>query len=60
MEQYILEQKKGEGSFSEVFQAHSIKDHKKVAIKCMKRKYETTETVKKLKEINALKLLTPH
>jgi len=31
-----------------------------VAIKCMKKKYETIEKVKKLKEIQALKLLTPH
>jgi renal tumor antigen len=40
--------------------AQSIKNHKLVAIKCMKKKYETIEKVKKLKEIQALKLLTPH
>jgi serine/threonine protein kinase len=40
--------------------AQSIKTHKLVAIKCMKKKYETIEKVKKLKEIQALKLLTPH
>jgi serine/threonine protein kinase len=60
MEQYRLEAKKGEGTFSEVFMAQSIKTHKLVAIKCMKKKYETIEKVKKLKEIQALKLLTPH
>jgi renal tumor antigen len=40
--------------------AQSIRNHKMVAIKCMKKKYETIEKVKKLKEIQALKLLTPH
>jgi renal tumor antigen len=40
--------------------AQSIRNHKLVAIKCMKKKYETIEKVKKLKEIQALKLLTPH
>ena len=40
--------------------AQSIKTHKLVAIKCMKKKYETIEKVKKLKEIQALKLLSPH
>ena len=60
MDQYRLEAKKGEGTFSEVFMAQSIKNHKLVAIKCMKKKYETIEKVKKLKEIQALKLLTPH
>ena len=60
MDQYRLEAKKGEGTFSEVFMAQSIKTHKLVAIKCMKKKYETIEKVKKLKEIQALKLLSPH
>jgi len=49
MDQYRLEAKKGEGTFSEVFMAQSIKTHKFVAIKCMKKKYETIEKVKKLK-----------
>jgi len=40
--------------------AQSIKNHKFVAIKCMKKKYETIEKVKKLKEIQAVKLLTPN
>jgi len=40
--------------------AQSIRNNKFVAIKCMKKKYETIEKVKKLKEIQALKLLTPH
>ena len=40
--------------------AYSLKTGKYVAIKCMKKKFETIEKVKKLKEIQALKLLSPH
>ena len=40
--------------------AQTIKNHKYVAIKWMKKKYETIEKVKKLKEIQALKMLMPH
>ena len=40
--------------------AQSLKNGRHYAIKCMKKKYETIEKVKKLKEIQALKLLTPH
>ena len=40
--------------------AQSIKNSKFVAIKCMKKKYETVEKVRKLKEIQALKLLQPY
>lgn len=60
MDQYRLESKKGEGTFSEVFMAQSIKNHKYVAIKCMKKKYESIEKVRRLKEIQALKMLMPH
>jgi renal tumor antigen len=60
MDQYRLEVKKGEGSFSEVFMAQSLRNHKHYALKLMKKKYETIEKVKKLKEIQALKLLMPH
>jgi renal tumor antigen len=60
MDQYRLEAKRGDGTFSEVFMAYSLKTGKYVAIKCMKKKFETIEKVKKLKEIQALKLLSPH
>lgn len=60
MDQYRLEVKKGEGTFSEVFMAQSIRNHKYVAVKLMKKKYETIEKVRKLKEIQALKMLMPH
>ena len=51
MDQYRLEVKKGEGSFSEVFMAQSLRNHKHYALKLMKKKYETIEKVRKLKEI---------
>lgn len=60
MDQYRLESKKGEGTFSEVFMAQSIVNHKYYAVKLMRKKYETIEKVKKLKEIQALKMLMPH
>lgn len=39
MDQYRLEAKRGEGTFSEVFMAQSLKNNRYVAIKCMKKKY---------------------
>lgn len=60
MDQYRLESKKGEGTFSEVFVAQSVKNHRYFAIKMMRKKYETIEKVSKLKEIQALKMLMPH
>lgn len=60
MNQYRLEEKIGDGTFSEVFRATSIDTGQIVAIKCMKKKYEKIEQVKKLPEIQALKMLSPH
>ena len=51
MDQYKLEYEKGSGTFSVVFTAMSLKTGKYVAIKCM---------IKKLKEIQALNLLSSH
>lgn len=48
MDQYRLESKKGDGAFSEVFQAHSVKTGRQVAIKCMKKQYHSIEKVRKL------------
>jgi renal tumor antigen len=42
-----------------VFTALSLKSGKYVAIKCMKKKFDSLEKVKKLKEIQALNIL-PH
>jgi renal tumor antigen len=41
--EYRLISKKGEGTFSEVFKAQSIKTGKQVAIKCMKNHFESIE-----------------
>lgn len=58
MDQYKLEAKKGDGAFSEVFMAKSLKTGKHVAIKCLKKKFDNIEKVKKIKEIQALKHLS--
>ena len=60
MDQYKLEYEKGSGTFSVVFTALSLKSGKQVAIKCMKKKFETLERVKKLKEIQALNIMSGH
>lgn len=43
-----------------VFTALSLKSGKYVAIKCMKKKFDSLEKVKKLKEIQALNILSTH
>ena len=43
--EYRLISKKGEGTFSEVLKAQSIKTGKYVAIKCMKNHFDTIEQV---------------
>ena len=60
MQKYRLISKKGEGTFSEVLKAQSIKTGKYVAIKCMKAHFETIEQVNHLREIQALRRLSPH
>lgn len=58
MDEYKLEYEKGSGTFSVVFTAVSLKTGKQVAIKCMKKKFDSLERVKKLKEIQALHMLS--
>ena len=60
MDQYKLESEKGSGTFSVVCGALSLKTGKYVAIKCMKKKFDSLEKVKKLKEIQALNILSSH
>ncbi len=43
--EYRLLSKKGEGTFSEVLKAQSIKTGKQVAIKCMKNHFDSIEQV---------------
>ena len=58
--EYRLLRKKGEGSFSEVIEAIHIISKKRVAIKCMKKTFESLELVNKLREIQTLKKISPH
>ena len=51
MQKYRLISKKGEGTFSEVLKAQSIKTGKYVAIKCMKNHFESIEQVSLFKPI---------
>jgi renal tumor antigen len=60
MHKYRLISKKGEGTFSEVLKAQSIKTGKYVAIKCMKNHFNSLEQVNNLREIQALRRLSPH
>lgn len=58
--EYRLISKKGEGTFSEVIKAQSLKNSNYVAIKCMKNQFESIEQVNNLREIQALRRLSPH
>jgi serine/threonine protein kinase len=60
MRKYRLVAKKGEGTFSEVLKAQNIKDGKYRAIKCMKNRFESIDQVNNLREIQALRRLSPH
>ena len=59
MDQYKLQGRKGDGAFSQVFKARSA-GGKYVAIKCMKKKYQSVDKVRRIKQIQALKQLAPH
>ena len=52
--------KKGEGTFSEVLKAQCIKNGKCVAIKCMKDRFDSLDQVNNLREIQAMRRLSPH
>ena len=60
MHKYRLIAKKGEGTFSEVLKAQSVKTGKYVAIKCMKKHFTSLEQVNNLREIQALRRLSPN
>ena len=45
MQKYRLISRQGEGTFSEVFKAQSVKNGKYTAIKCMKNKFDSIEQV---------------
>jgi renal tumor antigen len=58
--EYRVIGKKGEGTFSVVVKAQSIKTGRYVAIKCMKSHFTSMEQVNNLREIQALRRLSPH
>ena len=58
--EYRLIAKKGEGTFSEVLKAQSTKNGKYLAIKCMKNHFDSIDQVNNLREIQALRRLSPH
>jgi renal tumor antigen len=60
MRKYRLVAKKGEGTFSEVLKAQNVHDHRFVAIKCMKSHFDSIDQVNNLREIQALRRLSPH
>lgn len=60
MHKYRLISKKGEGTFSEVLKAQSIKNGKYLAIKCMKNQFDSLDKVNNLREIQALRRLSPN
>jgi renal tumor antigen len=45
MQKYRLVSRQGEGTFSEVFKAQSVKTGKYTAIKCMKNRFDSIEQV---------------
>ena len=60
MNKYKVVEKKGEGTFSEVVQVKHLHTGKYAAIKCMKAKYGNIDEVNDLREIQALRRLSPH
>ncbi|KAI8472101.1 MAG: kinase-like domain-containing protein, partial [Monoraphidium minutum] len=58
--EYRLVAKKGEGTFSEVLKAQCVRSGRYVAIKCMKNKFDSLDQVNSLREIQALRRLSPH
>ena len=60
MHKYKFLGKKGEGTFSEVVKAQVVKTGKYVAIKRMKASFDTLDKVNNLREIQALRRLSPN
>ncbi|CAF0918078.1 unnamed protein product [Brachionus calyciflorus] len=58
MEKYRMLNKKGEGTFSEVIKCQNIKDGTFWACKKMKQRYNSTDELKEIREIQALRYLS--
>eukprot|EP00117_Sycon_ciliatum_P008234 scpid26134/ scgid11024/ MAPK/MAK/MRK overlapping kinase; MOK protein kinase; Serine/threonine kinase 30 len=57
---YLVVGKKGEGTFSVVYQCQSYRDKKMYAVKRMKQQFHSWDQIEKLQEVKCLKLLNPH
>ncbi|EPY26036.1 renal tumor antigen [Strigomonas culicis] len=60
MQKYQILGKTGEGTFSEVLRAQDTNTKQMVAIKCFKKPFESKEEANRVREIHAVRKLTPH
>ncbi|XP_063683307.1 MAPK/MAK/MRK overlapping kinase-like isoform X8 [Bolinopsis microptera] len=60
MDGYRILGKKGEGTFSEVLKCQHIKDGNFFAMKRMKQRYTSIDQINNLREIQAMRRLSPH
>ena len=60
LDYYKFVKKIGKGAFGEVYLAIHKLTGKYVAIKCMKNHFDTFDQVNNLREIQALRRLSPH
>ncbi|XP_046849462.1 MAPK/MAK/MRK overlapping kinase-like isoform X2 [Xenia sp. Carnegie-2017] len=60
MQKYRILGKKGEGTFSEVLKIQNVRDGSYFACKKMKQHYDSLEQVNNLREVQAMRRLTPH
>jgi len=59
-QRYRILGKKGEGTFSEVLKCQHIKDGNFFAMKRMKQRYTSIDQINNLREIQAMRRLSPH
>ena len=60
MKRYKLVSKRGEGSFAEVIKAQNVDNGRYYAVKCMKNTFSSIDRVNNLREVKALRKLSPH
>eukprot|EP00002_Diphylleia_rotans_P013168 TRINITY_DN2565_c0_g1_i7.p1 TRINITY_DN2565_c0_g1~~TRINITY_DN2565_c0_g1_i7.p1 ORF type:complete len:151 (-),score=30.71 TRINITY_DN2565_c0_g1_i7:87-539(-) len=60
LQKYSIMSKKGEGTFAEVVKIQSLQNGDLFALKKMKTSFETIDQVNNLREIQALRRLSPH
>eukprot|EP00112_Aurelia_sp_Birch-Aquarium-sp1_P005533 Seg163.6 transcript_id=Seg163.6/GoldUCD/mRNA.D3Y31 product="MAPK/MAK/MRK overlapping kinase" protein_id=Seg163.6/GoldUCD/D3Y31 len=60
MQKYRILGKKGEGTFSEVLKCQNVDNRQYYACKRMKQHFDTIESVNNLREIQAMRRLSPH